>query len=158
MSANIRASGALYRTLKSTTKIIEKHMILSADVDGVVDLATNTATPYACTTDTTKSKRKQLIGIDEYDTGADVPGKIKVIRSGLVDLSLDIDHSAIDVGDKLVVGASDDGTVDKAPDAWGTNDHLAVAVAEEKVAVAPAGKRTQPTIKAALNFVRYGGI
>jgi hypothetical protein len=156
---NVRQRDAIYRELKDDTKIIEDHMIVSADNDGVVDLCTNTATPYACTTKSTKSKRKQLIGVDEYDTGADVPGKIKLTRTGLVDLSLDVGHLAINVGDKIVVGSSDDGTVDKAPDAWGTNDELCVAVAEEKVAVAASGSvRTQPTVKAYLNFVRYGGM
>lgn len=156
----VRQRDAIYRPLKSTDKIIQDHMIVTvAPTTGIVAIANNTDIPYACTTKTTKSKRKQLIGIDEFDTGADVPGDIKLTRTGLVDLALDLDHAVLVIGDKLTVGLSDDGTVDKGVAAWGTNDELAVAVCEENVAVsAGGGTRQQATVKGYLHFHRYGGM
>lgn len=159
-SGNVRQSGAIYRPLKSTTKVVQDHMVMEIDSDGNLVLADGAGTPYAVTTRSTKSKRKQLIGIDEYDTGANFPGQMKCTRSGLVDLALSKGHAKIVIGDKLVVDpTTSDGTVDKGSDGWGTNDHLCVAVAEEAVAVAAsATTRQQETVKAYLNFVRLGGM
>ncbi len=159
MSENVRQRDAIFRPLAAADKVIQDHMIVTIGATGIVSIANNTDTPYACTTKTTKSKRKQLIGIDEFDVGADVPGDIKVTRTGLVDLALGLDHAVLVPGDKLTVSVDDDGTVDKGADAWGTNDHLAVATCEENVAVsAGGGTRQQATVKGYLNFVRYGGM
>lgn len=152
---NVRQRNAIYRELKSTTKIVEDHVIVKTDNDGIVDLCDNAEVlPYACTTKTTKSKRKQLIGIDEYDTGAEVPGKIKLVRTGIVDLSLDVDHAAINVGDMLIVGPADIGRVVKGDHTDAAEFKRRVAWAEEKVAVPGSGQRTQTTIKASLDFTR----
>ncbi len=159
MSANVRQRDAIYRTLEATAKIIEDHMVVELDSSQEVIISAGINAPYAVTTKTTKSKRKQLIGLDEFDTGADVPGQIKLTRSGLVDLALAIDHGALIPGDKLVADPTTaDGKVGKATDAWGTNDELAVATCEEVVAAPGSGLRTQASVKGYLNFVRYGGM
>jgi hypothetical protein len=156
---NTRQRDAIYRPLEAATSLDQDHIVLELDASDDLIVSAGVNAPYAVSTKSTKSKRKQLIGIDEYDVGADVPGQIKVTRSGLVDLALAIDHGALEVGDKLVADPTTaDGKVGKATDAWGTNDHLCVAVCEEVVAVPGAGLRTQATVKAYLNFVRYGGM
>lgn len=155
MSANVRQRDALYRPLKSTAKIVERHVIVSVSGTGVVDLCSNTEVlPYACTTRTTKSKRKQTIGIDEYDTGADVPGDIKLVRNGMVDLSLDNGHGAIAVGDMLIVGLADNGRAIKGNHATAAEYKRRIGWAEEAVAISTASTRTQETIRAYLDFTR----
>lgn len=159
MSLNVAQRDAIYRTLEATTKIVEDHVIVTLNAAGEAVLANGVITPYASTTKTTKSKRDAAIGKDVFLTGAEQPGAIKLTRSGLVNLSLALDHDVIVIGDKLAVKVSSaDGTVEKAADAWGTNDELGVAVAEEAVAVPAGGQRTQATIQAYLNFNRYGGM
>ena len=159
MSANVRQRDAIYRKLEDTVKLDQDHIVLALDGSDELILDIGTGAPYAVSTRSTKSKRKQLIGLDEFDVGADVPGNIKVTRSGLVDLALAIDHGAIEVGSKLVADPTTaNGKVGLATDAWGTNDELAVATAEEVVAAPGSGLRTQATVKAYLNFVRYGGM
>lgn len=160
MSANTRQRDAIYRPLEAATKLVQDHLVLILDGSDDLILSDGIVTPYAVSTRSSKSKRKQLIGIDEFDVGADVPGQIKVTRSGLVDLALALGHAALEVGDKLVADPGEaDGTVNKATDAWGTNDDLAVAVCEEVVAVSGGGSsRQQATVKGYLNFVRYGGM
>lgn len=159
MSANVRQRDAIYRPLKSTTKIIEDHTVVSiVSTTGIVDLCNNTEThPYAVTTRTTKSKRKQLIGLDEFDTGAEVPGDIKLTRTGLVDLSLDIDHALIGIGDLLIVGPADIGRVVKGDKTTAADILRGVAWAEEIIAAPAGGTRTQKTVKAYLDF-EIGGM
>ena len=71
---------------------------------------------------------------------------------------MDIDHGALAIGDKLVVGPADIGRVIKSGDAYGTNDERQVATCEEVVAAPTGGERTQDSVKAYLNFNRYGGM
>ena len=157
MSANVRQSGGIYRTLGDTTKIEQDHLIVKCSSAGVVELCGSSDTPYACTTKTTYSKRHAVIGEKRYLNGADFPGQVKVIRMGIVDLALATGHGAIAIGDKLVVKSN--GQVGSTSDAWGTNDGKVVAIAEETIAApADSNSRTQETVKAALNFFNIGGI
>ena len=147
--------------LADATALIEEHLVLSvAPTTGVVDLCNNTVIPYAIAFSDTLDPISRTIGNTVFLTGAQISGAIPLMRSGVVLLALDIDHGLIGIGDMIVVGASDDGTVVGEAAASGGDPTMAadllrrVGWAEEIVAAPGAGLRTQATVEVVLDMHR----
>jgi len=140
------------RPLKSTTKIVEDHIVVSADSAGIVDLCDNTVTPYAVTYRSTQDPILQKVGKEAFLLGSEIKGEIPLVRSGWVEVSLDVDHSAIDVGDMLIVGPSDNGRVVKGNPATALEFTRRVGWAEEKIAAPGGGLRTKATVLVSLDI------
>jgi len=147
--------GALARELKSTTTVLEDCSVMMTDNDGIVDLCNNTAIPYGVMYRNTKNRIAASVGIESFQTGAQIDGKIGIIRSGIVELPLDIDHGAVNVGDAIIVGPANIGRVIKGtmPSTF-AEELLLVGFAEEKIAAPGGGLRTQATVKTALKLYR----
>ncbi len=140
------------RALKSTTKVEEENSVMMIDTLEIVDLADNTKMPYAIFYGDTQGRIERTIGQTTYLTGAQMDGEVPLFRSGWAELPLDIDHSAIALGDLLIVGPADIGRVVKGDPTDATELLRRVGWAEEVVAVPGGGLRTKATILAVLDM------
>jgi len=129
----------LARPLLSTVSLTKDHLVLEIDTNGKLILATNTGTPYAIASKSTQDKVARTAGITQFVTGP--TADIAVFRSGIAELELGSTNLAIKVGDRIVVHADDDGTVNGAADEASVADILlTVGFAEEVIAVNAGGK------------------
>lgn len=144
---------ALNRELKGTTSLTEDCLVLSVGADSKVDRCDAALRPYAIAYTSTVDRLSMTIGNEVFKTGAQLNDPIAVFRSGLVNVPLDVNHGAINVGDMLIVGGSGDGRVGKGNPGTATEFARRVGWAEEKVA-APSSNtsRTKATILVALDI------
>ncbi len=133
--------GYINRPLEATASLITDGLVVDIDVNGDLILAVNTGRPYGVASRSTQNKVARTAGITSFDTGADRDGGVAVMKSGIVELTLGSTNLAIKVGDRIVVHADDDGTVNGAIDIAAVADILlTVGYAESVVAVNAGGK------------------
>lgn len=145
----------LSRVLDDTFAIVQEHIVVEVEgVTGIVKPDGGSPHPYAVTVRSTQSRVHQSIGETVYLTGAEREGEaIALIRSGMVDLALDINHGDIDIGSALYVGLSADGTVISGTNPTTTAERLLlVGWAEEHIVQPASGERTQETVRASLDM------
>ena len=145
----------LPRKLKSTSQILQEHIVLSINAtNGEVhpyDDADFDNPIYGVTVRSTKSRIDQSIGKTVYLTGTEREDEaIAIIRTGIVDVALDVDHGLIRYGDAIYVNGSD-GTCKHGtqPNTLKSLRSL-VGFAEEGIAAPAAGTRTQETVRVSL--------
>lgn len=135
------------RPLIAAETLTKDHLVLSIDANGDVLKCTNTALPYAIATRSTQDKVARTAGLVLYKTGTQLEGaEIPMFKSGIAELPLGSDNLAIKVGDRIVVHADDDGTVNGAVAEDTTSaatlfadQELTVGYAEEVVALNAGG-------------------
>lgn len=132
--------GYINRPLLAATSLTLDHLVLAIDANGDVDRALNTENVYGVASRSTQDKVARTAGITQYLTGANLDGGVAVIKSGIVELPLGSTNLAIKVGDRIVVHADDNGTVNGAADeALVADKYLTVGYAEEVVALDAGG-------------------
>ncbi len=140
------------RELKSTTSVDEENSVLMIDTGEIVDLADNTKMPYAICFGDTTDPISLSIGNTVFLTGAQLDGEIPMFRSGWAEIPLDIDHSALIVGDMLIVGPADIGRVIKGDPTDATELLRRVGWCEEVIAAPGGGLRTKATVLCVLDM------
>jgi len=132
--------GYIARPLEAATTLLTDGLVLEIDASGDCILATNTGRVYGVANRSTQNKVSRIVGLTTFDTGALKTGGISVLKSGIVELQLGSTNLAIKVGDRIVVHADDDGTVNGAVDeATVADKYLTVGYAESVVAVNAGG-------------------
>ena len=102
--------GYINRKLAAGVSLVKDNLVVEIDGSGELILGTNTGTPYGIAARSSQNKLARVAGISQFDAAVSVP----LIRSGIVDLPLGSTNVAIAIGDRIVVHADDDGTVDGA--------------------------------------------
>lgn len=138
---NYEVGQYIARPLEAATSLTSDGLVLEINASGEVILATNTGRVYGVATRSTQNKITRITGQTTYDTGADKAGGVAVMKSGIVELTLGSTNLAIDIGDRIVVHADDNGTVNGAVDEAAVADkYLTVGYAESAVALNAGGK------------------
>lgn len=135
-----KVGGYIARPLEAATSLNTDGLVLEIDASGDCILATSTGRVYGVASRSTQNKIQRIVGITAYDTGADKAGGISVMKSGIVELQLGSTNLAIKVGDRIVVHADNNGTVNGAVDeAVVADKYLTVGYAESVVALNAGG-------------------
>lgn len=129
------------RPLEAATSLIVDGLVLSINASGEVILCTNTAQVYGVANRSTQDKVARTAGITQFLNGAALDGGVPVLRSGIVELQLGSTNIAIAIGDRIILHADDDGTVEGAAAIAAVADlGLTVGYAESVVAMDAGGK------------------
>jgi len=137
-----RHIGKLFtRKLAAAVSLTKDNLVLDINASSELILCLNTTTPYAIGFRSTEDKFQRSVGKTAFLTGADIDAEIPVYRSGMAELNLGSTNLAIAIGDRIVVHADDDGTVNGAAAEATTADFLlTVGFAESVVATDAGGK------------------
>ncbi len=137
-----RHIGKLFtRKLAAASSLVLDNLVVSINASSEVLPATNTAIPYAIAFRSTEDKFQRSVGKVAFNTGADLDAEIPVYRSGMAELNLGSDNIAIAIGDRIIVHADDDGTVNGAAAESAVADiMLTVGFAESVVGTDAGGK------------------
>lgn len=142
----------LARELADAVKLEKDNLVVAINAAGKLTLAVAASTVYAIAAKSTQDPVARIVGTVSYLTGAKFPGGVPTYRSGLSDLPLEAANTAIEIGDRLVVGATTAGHVDKGAAEGAVADQLkTVGFSEEKKAADSGG-----TILTALS-IKFGG-
>lgn len=137
----------IVRPLEAAVTLTKDALVLAIDASGDLILCDNTTTPYAIANRSTQDKVARTAGIVQYNNGAQTPGGVPVYRSGLAALPLGSTNIAIKIGDRIIVHADDDGTVNGGSAEASVADILLTVGFAEEVVSSNAGGTVLTALK-----------
>lgn len=143
------------RKLASGVSLTKDHLVVEIDASGELILGTAAGKPYAVAARSTQDKLARVAGITQHRAAVEVP----VARSGVWELPLPATHAAIKIGDRIVVGSADDGTVDVDNTIDTTSAATLLADLEKTVGFAEEAKAQDAggTVLTSLSLFKGGG-
>ncbi len=138
---NYGVGGYINRPAEAAYTAITDGLVVQINASGEVILALNTGNVYGIANRSSQDKVARTAGITQFLTGVAITGGVPILKSGIVELELGSTNVTIAIGDRIVVHADDDGTVNGAADETAVADkYLTVGYAESAVAQDVGGK------------------
>lgn len=144
--------GYVSRKLAAGVSLSKDNLVVDIDANGELILGLDDGNHYGVAARSSQNKLARVAGISSFDAAVPVP----VIRSGIVDLPLGSTNIAIKVGDRIVVHADDNGTVNGAADEDTTTAASLLAAQKATVGFAEEVKAQDAggTVKTALKLYK----